>query len=299
MSLCIFTAKPLPPSGANMTRAEGNRRAAFRKEPTHPTASDSLEIATMASANSVKQLKIKTGSVVRCGHPPTRDCAATARISLELCSALASLAERFLFSRRSLCKDLKASAQEIASQEARIESIKTDPEKDEFDVRKQNEVLKEYTDGVLYEVEKLTKAYEVLKELLVRAPNVAGSVAAATRCRLSLRSAPQMMGCERAACAPMPKCIPVCVCVCEIVTHVCISHPAPFVCVIAERILACDAPGRRWRGRTRRSCSTRTRPPRPRRHLRRQRRSCWKRASMRISCEAVRLARALVRDPGV
>ena len=63
------------------------------------------------------------------------------------------------------CKDLGASSKEIAAQEKRIESTRTDAGKDEHDVKKQQEVLKEYQDGVKDEVrEKPINA--VLKALL-------------------------------------------------------------------------------------------------------------------------------------
>ena len=55
------------------------------------------------------------------------------------------------------CKDLGASSKEIAAQEKRIESTRTDAGKDEHDVKKQQEVLKEYQDGVKDEVREKPK----------------------------------------------------------------------------------------------------------------------------------------------
>ena len=66
-------------------------------------------------------------------------------------------------------KDILFSDKEIASQQARIEKTKADPEKDEFDVRKQEEVLGEYTKGKQDEIDKLPKAWHDLNDLIVRA----------------------------------------------------------------------------------------------------------------------------------
>ena len=54
------------------------------------------------------------------------------------------------------------STKEIASQQKRIEDTKADSEKDEHDVKKQGEVLKEYEDGQKDELERLLKAWEDL-----------------------------------------------------------------------------------------------------------------------------------------
>ena len=63
----------------------------------------------------------------------------------------------------SLCKDTVQSKKEIKSQEDRIEAVKTDQEKDEHDVRKQQEVLAEYVAGQKDELERLGTALATLK----------------------------------------------------------------------------------------------------------------------------------------
>ena len=69
---------------------------------------------------------------------------------------------RSLSRSRSLTKDVAFSTKEIASQQKRIEDTKADSEKDEHDVKKQGEVLKEYEDGQKDELERLLKAWEDL-----------------------------------------------------------------------------------------------------------------------------------------
>lgn len=59
-------------------------------------------------------------------------------------------------------KDLTYSKKEIESQQARIEATKANPEKDEHDVRKQQEVLQEYLDTVPREQEALYKGFDAL-----------------------------------------------------------------------------------------------------------------------------------------
>ena len=69
-----------------------------------------------------------------------------------------------------LIKDTAFSVKEIESQQARIQKVKDDPEKDDHDVRKQEEVLQEYVDGQTDEFQRLLTAYDGLKEYLVRPP---------------------------------------------------------------------------------------------------------------------------------
>ena len=85
-----------------------------------------------AEKELLKQLKIKTGACVR------------------------------------LVKDTVQSTKEIASQNERIERVRADPEKDDHDVRKQQEVLQEYVDGQKDEFNRLKKAWEALTEQIVR-----------------------------------------------------------------------------------------------------------------------------------
>ena len=92
----------------------------------------------------MKNLKIKTGSVTR------------------------------------LLKDTAFSLKEIESQNARIQKTKDDPEKDDHDVRKQEEVLQEYVDGQADEYQRLLKAYDALKEFLVRTPSMPARAVAKT-----------------------------------------------------------------------------------------------------------------------
>ena len=56
------------------------------------------------------------------------------------------------------------SEKEIVSQKARIQGVKDDPEKDEHDVKKQEEVLAEYVNAVPDEQSRLFGFYEALKE---------------------------------------------------------------------------------------------------------------------------------------
>ena len=51
---------------------------------------------------------------------------------------------------------------EIISQKERIERVRADPEKDEHDVRKQEEVLGEYTAAIPDELDRLHKFRDVL-----------------------------------------------------------------------------------------------------------------------------------------
>jgi len=83
-----------------------------------------------SAKETIKQLKIKTGSVTR------------------------------------TMKDLKASAKEIASQQKRIQQYKDDPERDDHDVRKQEEVLGEYLDGRKYEMDKLPGFADALESFI-------------------------------------------------------------------------------------------------------------------------------------
>ena len=84
----------------------------------------------MAGADAVKQLKVKTSAVSR------------------------------------LMKDRVASDREIEGQKERIGKVRSDPEKDEHDVRKQGEVLQEYVDGLADELTRLEKAWEELKKYI-------------------------------------------------------------------------------------------------------------------------------------
>ena len=77
-------------------------------------------------------------------------------LSLFLFYSLAAAFACFALPHRT-CKDLGASSKEIAAQEKRIESTRTDAGKDEHDVKKQQEVLKEYQDGVKDEVREKPK----------------------------------------------------------------------------------------------------------------------------------------------
>merc|ERR550514_1191594 len=83
----------------------------------------------MATAD-LKELKKKTGSCARC------------------------------------VKDLVYSEKEIKSQQERIEKVKADDEKDEHDVKKQEEVLAEYEMGKADEYERLKKYMDDLEELI-------------------------------------------------------------------------------------------------------------------------------------
>ena len=65
-----------------------------------------------------------------------------------------------------MMKDMAFSDKEIASQEARIQKVIDDPEKDEHDVKKQREVLQEYLDTVPREQEQLYKGYGELMALV-------------------------------------------------------------------------------------------------------------------------------------
>ena len=115
----------------------------------------------MAQAASLKQLKVLTGVVSRCVHTRRFGSARASRMPLSLSLSLVILFSRSAFACLALihrtCKDLGASSKEIAAQEKRIESTRTDAGKDEHDVKKQQEVLKEYQDGVKDEVREKPK----------------------------------------------------------------------------------------------------------------------------------------------
>ena len=116
----------------------------------------------MAQAASLKQLKVLTGVVSRYARARGRDGRLAWRRARPARRPTPVRRSPVIYSRLSPCarlsrlcrtvKDLGASAKEIAAQEKRIESTKTDADKDEHDVKKQMEVLKEYQDGVLDEV---------------------------------------------------------------------------------------------------------------------------------------------------
>lgn len=63
-------------------------------------------------------------------------------------------------------KDLASSETEIASQKARIQAVRDDPEKDEHDVKKQEEVLEEYLSAVPNEQTALCDYYDGLEQLM-------------------------------------------------------------------------------------------------------------------------------------
>mmetsp|Transcript_27165 Transcript_27165/g.82395 ORF Transcript_27165/g.82395 Transcript_27165/m.82395 type:complete len:119 (+) Transcript_27165:84-440(+) len=81
-------------------------------------------------ADAVKQLKIKTGAVRRC------------------------------------MKDRTASDREIEKQQQRIESFKSNPEKDEHDVAKQEEVLAEMVAGRADELVRLKDFMQELESIV-------------------------------------------------------------------------------------------------------------------------------------
>ena len=96
-----------------------------------------------------------------CAHATVWQRARLANAALSLSLSLFILFSRSAFACLALihrtCKDLGASSKEIAAQEKRIESTRTDAGKDEHDVKKQQEVLKEYQDGVKDEVREKPK----------------------------------------------------------------------------------------------------------------------------------------------
>lgn len=69
---------------------------------------------------------------------------------------------------RRTIKDVTYSAKEIESQRNRIQKTKDDKEKDDHDVRKQEEVLAEYIDGRKFELGKLAEYADSLEAFLVR-----------------------------------------------------------------------------------------------------------------------------------
>ena len=66
-------------------------------------------------------------------------------------------------------KDIKASNKEIESQNKRIEAYKVDDTRDEYDVKKQEEVLAEYLNGRQGEFEALKKYTDELETHIVSA----------------------------------------------------------------------------------------------------------------------------------
>ena len=107
-------------------------------------------------SKTVKDLKIKTKSVSRwrkaaCHHRMAPPDTNTTR------------AQRRIF------KDMEYTEKEIASQQARIQKVKDDPEKDEHDVKKQEEVLAEYLGARTDEFERLKDFTGKLKEFMVHA----------------------------------------------------------------------------------------------------------------------------------
>eukprot|EP00320_Phaeocystis_rex_P001908 CAMPEP_0119058988 /NCGR_PEP_ID=MMETSP1178-20130426/3215_1 /TAXON_ID=33656 /ORGANISM="unid sp, Strain CCMP2000" /LENGTH=99 /DNA_ID=CAMNT_0007039983 /DNA_START=93 /DNA_END=392 /DNA_ORIENTATION=- len=63
-------------------------------------------------------------------------------------------------------KDMEYTEKEILSQQARIQKVKDDPEKDEHDVKKQEEVLSEYLGARTDEFERLKEFTNVLKTFM-------------------------------------------------------------------------------------------------------------------------------------
>lgn len=66
-------------------------------------------------------------------------------------------------------KDLTYTAKEIKSQEERIQRVRDDPEKDEADVKKQEEVLAEYTNAKPDEEERLHGFFTGLETAVLEA----------------------------------------------------------------------------------------------------------------------------------
>ncbi len=103
---------------------------------------------------------------------------------------------------RRLVQDLGQSEKEIESQKKRIEDYRAADDRDEYDVKKQEEVLAEYVAGVADERSRLTKFAEELEMALVRdrepartrapRPSRLDALATHERCVLPRsRSAPQ------------------------------------------------------------------------------------------------------------
>ena len=67
-------------------------------------------------------------------------------------------------------KDLGATAKEIARQEVRIQEYKDDPEREDGDVTKQEEVLAEYLAGRTDELMRLKEFADTLKKFMARPP---------------------------------------------------------------------------------------------------------------------------------
>merc|ERR1711907_388095 len=63
-------------------------------------------------------------------------------------------------------KDIAYTDKEIASQKERIQKVKDDPEKDEHDVKKQEEVLEEYVQAKPREIDSLEEYLGQLKTLI-------------------------------------------------------------------------------------------------------------------------------------
>ncbi len=68
-----------------------------------------------------------------------------------------------------IMKDMEYTEKEILSQQARIQRVKDDAEKDEHDVKKQEEVLSEYLSARGDEFERLKDFTDKLKTFMVRA----------------------------------------------------------------------------------------------------------------------------------
>jgi hypothetical protein len=151
-----------------------------------------------ASKEAIKQLKVKTGTVTRCACAPIvlqrtakGSAGGTAARALSLVQPklvaagksrpdrtqrlpFFSVAYRALPSRADgarcprwigrCLKDLAYTDKEIKSQLERIEKVRQDPEKDEHDVRKQEEVLAEYTTAKPFEQGQLHGYFTALEE---------------------------------------------------------------------------------------------------------------------------------------
>ena len=156
-----------------------------------------------ASKEAIKQLKVKTGTVTRCACAPIvlqrtakGSAGGTAARALSLVQPklvaagksrpdrtqrlpFFSVAYRALPSRADgarcprwigrCLKDLAYTDKEIKSQLERIEKVRQDPEKDEHDVRKQEEVLAEYTTAKPFEQGQLHGYFTALEEKVLEA----------------------------------------------------------------------------------------------------------------------------------
>ena len=100
-------------------------------------------------------------------------------------------------------KDLQYTEKEITAQLQRIQMTKDSPEKDEYDVKKQHEVLTEYEESKPREQEALKKGYLVLLEAveLAEGPDADEAIALTeefTAAQQALKDAsPILLACEK------------------------------------------------------------------------------------------------------